>query len=65
MHPPTNNITGGKDEQNISFMQKLYWKSQHRTQNVTTHNRTAQKTKNMSNTDPTKKPGVNFGAHEG
>jgi hypothetical protein len=28
--------------------------SQHETQNVKTHNRTTQKTKKMSNTDPTK-----------
>jgi predicted acetyltransferase len=27
------------------------WKSQHRTQNVKTHNRRTQKTKQMSNTD--------------
>jgi len=35
--------------------------SQHGTQNVTIHMRTTQKTKKMSNTDPTKnkKPGVN------
>ena len=30
--------------------------SQHGTQNVKTHNRTKQKTKKMSTTDPTKKP---------
>jgi hypothetical protein len=35
------------------------------TQNVKTHNRTTQKTKKMSNTEPTKKPDVNAGAHEG
>jgi hypothetical protein len=40
--------------------------SQHGTQNVKTHNRTTQqKTKNMSNTDPTKKWGVNSSAREG
>ena len=32
------------------------------TQNVKTHNRTTQKTKNRSNTDSTKKSGVNSGA---
>ena len=40
------------------------WKSeqtsQHGTQNVKTHNRTTQKSKKMSNTDPTKKPRVNL-----
>ena len=36
----------------------------HYTQNVKTHNRTTQKTKNMSNTDPIKKPGVNSCARE-
>ena len=40
-------ITGGKDEPNIVFMRK----SQHGTQNVTTHNRRTQNTKKMSNTD--------------
>ena len=34
--------------------------AQHGTKNVKTHNRTTQKTKNMSNTDPTKIPGVNY-----
>jgi len=34
------------------------------TQNVKTHNRTTQKTKKMSNTDPQKKLGVNLGAHK-
>jgi len=38
--------------------------SQHGTQNVKTHNRTTQ-TKKMSNTDPTKKPGMNLGTREG
>jgi hypothetical protein len=37
--------------------------SQHGTQNVKTHNRTTQKTKKMSNTEPTKKPEVNAGGH--
>ena len=31
--------TGGKDEPNIVFMQKLYRTSQHGTQNIKTHNR--------------------------
>jgi len=39
--------TGGKDEQNIIFMWKSKWTSQHGTQNVKTHIRTRQKTKNM------------------
>jgi hypothetical protein len=39
--------------------------SQHGTQNVMTHNRATQKTKTMSNTDSTKKPGLNSGAREG
>jgi hypothetical protein len=38
---------------------------QHRTQNVKTHNRTTQTTKKKSNTDPSRKPGVNSGAREG
>ena len=41
----------------------------HGTQKVKTHNRTTQKTKKMSSTDPikktTKKPVVNSGAREG
>jgi hypothetical protein len=40
------------------------WTSQDRTQNVKTHNKTTQETKKMSNTDPTKKPRGNSGAHE-
>jgi hypothetical protein len=46
-------------------MWKSKRKSQHGTQNVDTHNRTTQKTKKMSNTDPTNKPGVNSCAREG
>ena len=65
--------TGDKDEPNIIFIQT----SQHGAQNVKTHNRTTEKTKKMSNTDPTnktkkmsntdpsKKPGVNAVACEG
>ena len=40
--------TGCKDEPHIVFMRKST-----RTQTVKTHNRTTQKTKKMSNTDPT------------
>ena len=58
MSPPMN--IGGKDEPNIVFMWKSERTSQHRTQNVKTHNRTTQISKKMSNTDPTKKPGVNL-----
>jgi hypothetical protein len=36
-------ITGGKDEQKIVFMQKSQRTSQHGTKNVETHNRTTQK----------------------
>jgi hypothetical protein len=43
--------TGDKDEPNIIFIQT----SQHGAQNVKTHNRTTEKTKKMSNTDPTNK----------
>ena len=75
-YPPTvrNNVnktcsllqkTGGKDEPNIVYMWKSKRKSQHGTQNVNTHNRTTQKTKKMSNTDSTNKPGVNSCAREG
>ena len=42
--------TRGKDEPNMVFMRT----SQHGTQNVKTHNKTTQKAKKMSNTDPTK-----------
>jgi hypothetical protein len=56
---------GGKDEPNIVYMWKSKRKSQHRTQNVDTHNRTTQKTKKMSNTDSTNKPWVNSCAREG
>ena len=41
--------TGGKDEQNIVSMRKPQHKN----------------TEKMSNTDPTKNPGVNSGAREG
>ena len=37
---------------------------QHGTRKVKTHNRTTQKTKKMSNTDPTKTTGVNSGARK-
>ena len=46
------------------FYAKSHRTSQHRTQNVKTHNRTTEKSKKMSNTDPTKKPGQNSGARE-
>ena len=49
--------TGGKDEPNISFMRKSQRTSLHGTQNIKTHNRRTQKTKTMSNTDPTRKLG--------
>jgi hypothetical protein len=49
--------TGGKDEPNISFMRKSQRTSLHRTQNIKTHTRRTQKTKTMSNTDPTRKLG--------
>ena len=49
--------TRGKDEPNISFMQKSQRTSQHGTQNMKTHNRTTQETKKMCNTDPQKKLG--------
>ena len=35
--------TGGKDEPNMVFMRKSQRTSQHGTQNIKTHNRTAQK----------------------
>ena len=44
--------TGGKDERNIVFLWISQRTSQHATKNVKTHNRTTQKTKIMSNTDP-------------
>jgi PKD repeat protein len=46
-------------------MWKSKRKSQHGTQNVNTHNRTTQKNNEMSNTDPTNKPGVSACAREG
>ena len=69
MQTNTNNVnetwallhtTGGKDEPNIVFMQT----SQHDTQNVMTHNRTTQKTKQISETEhmtayPEKSPTCN------
>ena len=45
--------TGGKDKPNIFFMWKSLRTSQHGTRNIKTHNRTTQKTKKMSNMDPT------------
>ena len=57
--------TGGKDESNIVFMRKSWRTSQHGSQNVKTHNKKTQKTKKMSNTDPTQNPAVNLGAREG
>jgi hypothetical protein len=57
--------TGGRDEPNIVFPFKSERTSYHGTQNVKTHNMTAQKTKKISNRDPDKKPGVNSGAREG
>jgi hypothetical protein len=41
----------GKQSKNTTQSQRI---SQDGTQNVKTHNRTTQKTKNISNTDPTK-----------
>jgi hypothetical protein len=49
--------TGCKDEPNIAFMRKSQRTSQHGTQNIKTHNRTAQKTKKMCNTDPARNLG--------
>ena len=63
--PPPLKTTGGKDEPNIVRIGKSERISQHGTQNAKTHNRTTQNTKKMSNTDPTKNPGVNSGAREG
>jgi len=54
--------TSGKDEPNIVFMRK--WTSQDGTKDVTTHNRTTQKTKKVGNTDPTKNTGMNSGTRE-
>ena len=45
-------------------MRKSLRTSQHGTQNFKTNNRTTQKAKKMSDTHPTKKPGVNSGARE-
>ena len=45
--------TGGKEKPNIVVIRKVPQTSQHRTQNVKTHNRTTQKTKKISNTNPT------------
>jgi len=42
-------------------MQKSQRASQHGTENVTTHNRTTQTTKKMSNMEPTKNLGMNSG----
>jgi hypothetical protein len=46
--------TGGKDESNIVFRRKSKCKSQHRTQNVKTHNRTTQKSKILATQTPPK-----------
>ena len=53
--------TGGKDEQNIVSMRS------HNTDLRTQRHTTGQhkNTEKMSNTDPTKNPGVNSGAREG
>ena len=48
MHPPTNNFRQRRTEPNRT--------SQHGFQNVRADNRTNQKAKKMSNTDPTKNP---------
>jgi len=47
--------TGDKDELNIISMWKSQRTPQQGTQSVKTHNITTQKTKKISNTDPTKK----------
>ena len=47
--------TGDKDELNIISMRKSQRTPQKGTQSVKTHNITTQKTKKISNTDPTKK----------
>jgi len=54
--------TGDKNDQKIVFMRRKSQRtSQHRTRNAKTHNRTTQKTKKMTNTNP----GVKSGAREG
>ena len=54
-----------KTKQNKNTTQYVLYTTIHGTHNVKTYNRTTQNTKKMSNTDPTKKQGVNSGAHEG
>jgi hypothetical protein len=54
-HSPSHKQLEAKKNRNIVVIRKVPQTSQHRTQNVKTHNRTTQKTKKMSNTDPTKK----------
>ena len=49
--------TGSKDEPNMVFLQT----SQHGAKNVKTYNMTTQKTKAISNNDPTNKPGWDIG----
>ena len=62
MNPATT--TRGKNEPNIVSMRTSQRTSQHETQNTKLHNRTTQKTKKVSNTDLTEKPGMNVGASE-
>jgi hypothetical protein len=66
MNQPTNNWRQRRTEHRTEhrFMWKSQWTSQHGTRKVKTHNSTTQKTKAMSNTDPTIKPVVNSGAPE-
>jgi hypothetical protein len=58
-HQPSYKQHRGKDEPNMVFMRT----SQHGTQNVKTHNKTTQKAKKMSYTDPTKITGGELRCH--
>ena len=54
-----------EDEPHIISMLKSLRTWQNGNQNVKTHYETTQDNEKMSNTDPTKKPVLNLGAHEG
>ena len=54
-----------EDEPHIISMLKSLRTWQNGNQNVKTHYEPTQDTEKMSNTDPTKKPVLNLGAHEG
>jgi hypothetical protein len=62
MSPPTNNWRLRRTEHRLHLEAAT---DITRTKNVKKHSRTIQKTKHMSNTDPTNKPGVKSGAREG